>query len=118
MADGNEPRFVDKVVVVTGGGSGLGAAMCRAFGREGALVAVVDIDGASAERTVNNSGKARAYTCDVSDEAAVAAAFSAVDEDLGPVDVFSEQCRDRTAPTTGRAAGAGRRLGRHDRCAG
>lgn len=85
---GNERRYDDKTVVVTGGGSGLGAAMSVAFGGEGARVAVLDIDGAAAARTAEAVGDARPYTCDVSDEAAVIATFAAVDTDLGPVDVL------------------------------
>jgi 3-oxoacyl-[acyl-carrier protein] reductase len=83
-----ERRYDGKIVVVTGGGSGLGEAMSVAFGREGARVAVVDIDGAAAARTAKTAGDALAYTCDVSDESAVAATFRAVDADLGPVDVL------------------------------
>jgi 3-oxoacyl-[acyl-carrier protein] reductase len=85
---GNERRYTGKIVLVTGGGSGLGEAMSVAFGREGARVAVVDIDGATASQTAKAAGDAKAYTCDVSDESAVAAIFQAVDADLGPVDVL------------------------------
>jgi 3-oxoacyl-[acyl-carrier protein] reductase len=88
MAEGNGRRFEGRVVLVTGGGSGLGEAMSLAFGREGGQVAVVDIDGEAASRTAKNAAGARAYTCDVSDESAVAATFRAVDADLGPVDVL------------------------------
>ena len=37
-------QFESKVVLVTGGGSGIGGACCRIFGERGARVAVVDID--------------------------------------------------------------------------
>lgn len=85
---GNGRRYDGKIVLVTGGGSGLGEAMSVAFGREGGRVAVVDIDGAAATRTAKSAGDARAYTCDISDESAVATTFRAVDADLGPVDVL------------------------------
>jgi 3-oxoacyl-[acyl-carrier protein] reductase len=81
-------RYEGKVVLVTGGGSGLGQAMSLSFGREGGRIAVVDIDGVAAAQTAESVGDARAYTCDVSDEAAVTATFRAVDVDLGPLDVL------------------------------
>ena len=44
-------RFADKVAIVTGGGNGIGAAVCRRLSLEGARVVVADIDKAAAERT-------------------------------------------------------------------
>ncbi len=45
-------RFIDKSVVVTGAGSGMGEATALAFGREGARVLAADIDDAAAAKTV------------------------------------------------------------------
>jgi 3-oxoacyl-[acyl-carrier protein] reductase len=81
-------RYEGKIVVVTGGGSGIGRAMALGFGREGARVAVIDIDGPAAETTATSAGQGRAYACDVSDEEAVAATFRALDADLGVLDVL------------------------------
>ncbi len=70
--------FEGRGVVVTGGGSGIGAAIADAFRAGGARVAVLDRN-ASAEGTI---------AVDVADEHSVARAFAAAREDLGQVDVL------------------------------
>ncbi|HTY21490.1 MAG TPA: SDR family oxidoreductase [Desulfomonilaceae bacterium] len=61
-----------RVTAVTGGASGIGLAICRLFGREGARVALIDMNGEEASRQVRalqESGiEATAFTCDVSRE--------------------------------------------------
>lgn len=68
-------RFEDRVVVVTGGSVGIGKATAVAFAREGAKVALIDIDssrGKEALREIEQSGgQAQLYNADVSDEASV-----------------------------------------------
>jgi NAD(P)-dependent dehydrogenase (short-subunit alcohol dehydrogenase family) len=70
-------RFTDKVAVVTGGGSGIGAATARLLAGEGAAVTVADIAADAARRVAaeitDAGGAARACIVDVSDPDAVAA---------------------------------------------
>jgi 3-oxoacyl-[acyl-carrier protein] reductase len=77
-----------KVAVVTGGGSGIGEAICMRFAREGARVAVLDIDEDAAKLTADLAGGGIAVQADVSDSAAVDRALASVESELGPVDVW------------------------------
>ena len=84
---GGKP-FAGCVAVVTGGGGAIGAATAEAFAREGAEVAVLDIDERRAEETCRRiPGAALALRCDVTDGASVRRAFDAVCERFGGVDL-------------------------------
>jgi len=73
--------------VVTGGGHGIGRALCRRLARDGARVIVVDIEQAAAERVARDiDGVARVV--DVGDEAALAALVEAIENQFGPIDMF------------------------------
>jgi NAD(P)-dependent dehydrogenase (short-subunit alcohol dehydrogenase family) len=80
-----------KSAVVTGGGSGIGAAISTLFAERGANVTLFDRDEAAAtgvaERIQAAGGRAAAIRCDVTDAASVAAAFQQVSA-LGRVDIL------------------------------
>ena len=81
-----------KVAVVTGAGSGIGAAIASLFARQHAQVAVLDVDAEAAGRTgqaIRDAGRsAREYSGNVADAAAVGAAFAAVAADHGRIDIL------------------------------
>jgi NAD(P)-dependent dehydrogenase (short-subunit alcohol dehydrogenase family) len=77
------------VVVVTGAGSGLGRAASLCLGRRGWRIAAVDIDASAVDRVageLDDEGHvARAYQCNVGDEAQVARVVDAVVDELGEI---------------------------------
>ena len=81
-----------KVAVVTGAGSGIGRAAATLFAREGAALAVLDVDADAAAETAKQiaeaGGKALAVAADVADRAAVGGAFAEVISEYGRVDVL------------------------------
>ena len=80
--------FAGCVAVVTGGGGAIGAATAEAFAREGAEVAVLDIDETMAQETCRRiGGAALAVRCDVTEGSSVRAAFDTVCERFGGVDL-------------------------------
>ncbi len=85
-------RFAGKVVVVTGGGGGIGGATSRRFAREGARVAVFDLNLEAAEKVAADiraaGGEAEAFACDIAKKADVDAAVAAAEARLGPIDVL------------------------------
>lgn len=81
--------FTGRQVIVTGGGSGIGAALCRALDRAGAHVVCTDIDEAAAEAVVATlSPRARAVRLDVTDAAAVQTVVDDVVARAGRIDLM------------------------------
>ena len=84
-------RFRDKQAIVTGAGSGIGAALCRALADAGADVLCTDIDGEAAAAiatAARGPGTARAARLDVTDAAAVQAAVDEVVARDGHLDLM------------------------------
>ena len=77
----------NKVCVVTGGASGIGAATCRAFTAKGARVVVTDINMEGARQVAEEIG-GLAIACDVSVEAEVNNLVAESEKQLGPIDLF------------------------------
>jgi meso-butanediol dehydrogenase/(S,S)-butanediol dehydrogenase/diacetyl reductase len=85
-------RFTNKCVLVTGGGSGIGRAVCLAFAREGANIGVADVNRESAESTVYEVKKferqAVALQVDVADPESVQTMVKQATAALGGLDVL------------------------------
>jgi 2-keto-3-deoxy-L-fuconate dehydrogenase len=85
-------ELTGKVAVVTGGGSGIGAAIATLFARQGATLVLIDRDASAAETTAGTirdaGGRASALQCDVADAVSVAGAFAQVDADHRRVDIL------------------------------
>jgi NAD(P)-dependent dehydrogenase (short-subunit alcohol dehydrogenase family) len=85
-------RLLSKVALVTGGAMGIGRAACLLIAREGAKVAVVDLDDAQGSALVEDirghDGQAEYWHMDVSDEREVRKVFGEVERRLGPLTVL------------------------------
>ncbi len=83
-------RFAGKTYIVTGGGSGIGKATVNRLLEEGANVAVVDLDQAVAQATLDQAGvgaeRALALGVNVADEARVDALIKQVRDQFGAID--------------------------------
>jgi NAD(P)-dependent dehydrogenase (short-subunit alcohol dehydrogenase family) len=80
-------QFDKKVVVVTGGANGIGAALSRRFAREGAAVVVADLDGERAGEVAKELA-GLSVPCDVGSEEDIRRVVAQAEAKLGPVDVF------------------------------
>jgi NAD(P)-dependent dehydrogenase (short-subunit alcohol dehydrogenase family) len=86
------PSLKDRRVVITGGGSGIGAALVEAFVRQGARVAFIDKLEAESraleEELAAANAPPRFYRCDLTDLRSIKATFARIAEELGPVEVL------------------------------
>lgn len=86
------PSLAGRVVFVTGGGSGIGAAMVAGFALNDARVAFVDVDEAASEALVHELSGARHapvfISCDLTDIAALQSAILRTHDGLGPIAVL------------------------------
>jgi len=76
-----------RTAVVTGGGHGIGRALCRRLAADGIKVVVVDLD-EEAANTVADEIDGVAFAIDVGDEASMTALVDDVERDVGPIDLF------------------------------
>jgi NAD(P)-dependent dehydrogenase (short-subunit alcohol dehydrogenase family) len=95
-----EGSLAGRVALVTGGGTGLGKAMAIELSRLGAAVAVLGRRREPLEETVGElAGAGLATPADVRDPDAVAAAFHAAEESLGPVTTLVTTVRETSSST-------------------
>jgi 3-oxoacyl-[acyl-carrier protein] reductase len=80
-------RLENKTAIVTGGGSGFGAGIARAFAREGATVMVTDINADAATRIADEIG-GLAQPVDVADGTSVASMIDAAHSAWGRIDIL------------------------------
>jgi NAD(P)-dependent dehydrogenase (short-subunit alcohol dehydrogenase family) len=85
-----QPKSLNgRVVAITGGARGIGRATAQALVREGARVAIGDLDADLARKTADELGSGtRAYQLDVTSRPSFAAFLDSVESDLGPLDVM------------------------------
>jgi NAD(P)-dependent dehydrogenase (short-subunit alcohol dehydrogenase family) len=83
--------YVGKIAIVTGGGSGIGAALGSALVAAGATVVLADLDGSAAEKVaaaLSGPGSARGVVLDVTDAAAVQSLVDSVVAEHGRLDLM------------------------------
>lgn len=83
------PSLRGRAVFVTGGASGIGAEIVRAFARHGAKVGFVDMDAAAGAAMLSEIGEGHAFAaCDLRDIEALKSAFATLAAEIGPAEVL------------------------------
>lgn len=81
-------KLKNKTVVITGGAGGLGRAMAETVSRQGAKIALIDINAESLESLSAKQAQARGYGCDLCNEQHVVDTFQSIINDFGTIDVL------------------------------
>lgn len=89
---GSTGKLQDRVAFVTGGGSGIGRAICERFAQEGAIIVAADLIPEraveTAERIMANGGQALGLEIDVADSAKVRVAIGQAIDRYGRIDIL------------------------------
>jgi len=93
------PSLSDRVVLITGGASGIGADMVRAFSENGARVALFDLQDEEGERLADDIARTAKHRpafvrCDVTDIPALQQKISAIRDSVGPISVLVNNAAD------------------------
>jgi 2-keto-3-deoxy-L-fuconate dehydrogenase len=82
----------NKIAVITGGGSGIGRAIAESFAGQGAEIFILELNATTGEDAVkgieSKGGKAKAFVCNVSEQAAVKDVLSTIAQHAGRIDIL------------------------------
>ena len=86
-----------KIAIITGGGSGIGKAICQTFAQQGAYVHILEVNVEAAQSVIDEirskGGKGKIHQCDVSNYGEVQSVVEAIQEE-GPINILINKCGD------------------------